>query len=224
MTEDRLKKTIFFSFTGIILVIVAYNLWAYQGTLLAPLIKDFHTDSPHEPITLVLEKKGIVTPVSGLWLEVVKSKHALTVYKGKTPIKTYSIALGKDYLSDKEKAGDNKMPEGKFLITEKTVFSPPRRFLGSRLFLLNYPNSEDLIRGLRQGLLTASEFLAIEKAGKEGVTPPQNTPLGGDISIHGGNSPLMGNSWTNGSAALYSKDMEEIFDLVPVGSEVVIRK
>lgn len=224
MTKNKLKKTIFISFAGIFLAITAYNIWAYQGTLLSPFLTGAETDSPHKPLAEVIKSEVVGPPIPNLWLEVVKSKHTLTIFSGKKPLKSYQISLSKDFLQDKRTAGDKRTPEGSFIITEATSYIPPRRFLGSKLLLLNYPNKESAMIGFRQRIITSSDFLAIEKADSEITTPPQNTPLGGGISIHGGDGPLMGNSWTNGSVALYSKDMEELFQYVPVGTRVVIKR
>lgn len=223
MTKNRLKNTIFFSFAGIFLVITAYNLWAYQGTLLSPFLTGAETDSPHKPLAEVIKSEVVGPPIPDLRLEVAKSRHTLTLYSGKKPLKSYKISLSK-FLQDKRMAGDKRTPEGSFIITEATSYSPPRRLLGSKLLLLNYPNKESAIIGFRERTITSSDFLAIERAAAENTTSPQKTPLGGGISIHGGDGPFMGDSWTDGSIALYSKDMEELFQYVPVGTRVVIKK
>lgn len=223
MTKSRLKKTMTFSFLGIILIITAYNLWAYQGTLLSPFLTGAGTDTPHKPLAEVIKSEAAGPPIPNLWLEVVKSRHTLTLYSGKVPLKSYKIALSKDFQHDKQVAGDKRTPVGSFVITEAMEYSPPVRFWGSRRFLLNYPNKDSAMIGFRERIITSSEFLAINRAVSDNVTPPQNTALGGGISIHGGNGPLMGDAWTDGSIALYSKDMEEIFQYVPVGTRVVIK-
>ena len=224
MTRITLRKVIIISFCGILLVITAYNLWAYQGTLLIPFTRSALSDTPHQPLTQVLSEKSISGPIPDLRIEIIKSKHVLTIYSGQLPLKTYTVALGQDIGSAKGIAGDNKTPEGQYVIVEKTQYAPPRRFLGDKLLLLNYPNSNDAYSGFRRGILTGSDFLAVMKACSELSKPPQSTPLGGDISIHGGNGPFMGSSWTNGSAALYPKDIDELFDTVPVGTKVIIRR
>lgn len=221
MSELRLRKLIISSLAGIIMIVALYNLWAYQGTILAPFIKNSPTDNPHLPIEKVLQDNGI-SGSPEVWLEIVKSKHTLTVYSGQKAIKTYQVALGKDN-NDKQKAGDKRTPTGEYQITEKKSLSPPRRFLGNSVLLLNYPNSRDALKGLKLGIITGKDFLAIEQAEKNGTTPPQDTPLGGGISIHGGGGPFMGNSWTGGSIALYTKDAEELLRFVDTGTRVVIR-
>lgn len=222
MSKNLLIKMIILSFVGIILVITAYNLWAFQGTLLRTFIADSNTDDPHQPVAAVLKDKNIMG--SDFWLEVNKSNHTLTLYSGKTILKKYRIALSKDTQNDKQKADDGKTPVGEFIIAEKQILSPPKRFLGSRLFWLNYPTGEDSLRGLHDGLITGKDFLAIKKALDNNTMPPQDTKLGGNIAIHGGGGPFMGDNWTKGSIGLYSKDAEELYDLLPAGTRVVIRK
>ncbi len=223
MYKIRLKTIVLFSGIGILLVITAYNLWAYQGTVLRPFLKDSATDAPHKPMDQVLREKSLGTPIPQLWVEIIKSRHSLTIYSGRTPLKSYHVALGKDS-ADKQKAGDRRVPAGEYTVTEKQELSPPRRFFGSRAIQLNYPNYDDAVRGLKQGIITSRDFLAIEKASRNNATPPQDTALGGGITIHGGDGPFMGDNWTNGSIGMYSKDAEEIFDYIPPYTKVVIRK
>ena len=225
MSENRLKKIIILSLAGIVLVIGAYNLWAYQGTLLSPFLKDTMTGEPHIPIAKIVAEKGL-TPGQGaeIRIEVVKSEHLLVLYSGDDVLKNYQVSLGKNPLADKEKAGDGKTPIGEFKITEMVRYSPPKRFYGSRLMMLNYPNRKYALKGLHQGLITSKDFLAIENAENKGVTPPQDTEMGGGIAIHGGWGPFMGSSWTGGSIGLYSKDAEEIFEYVNEGTKVIIKR
>jgi hypothetical protein len=66
------------------------------------------------------------------------------------------------------------------------------------------PNAEDAERGLRDGLISRAVHDAIVKASKRKATPPQNTPLGGDIYIHGNGAS---SDWTWGCVALENEDI-----------------
>ena len=223
MSEKRLKKIIKLALAGIFIVITAYNLWAYQGTLLYSFLKNSVTDDPHRPLAEIIKEEGVPTGEGNqIRIEIIKSKHILILCAGDRVLKRYRIALSEHPLADKEKSGDRKTPLGEFRITAKTEFSPPKRFYGSRLMTLNYPNREDALRGLHEGLITGKDFLAIQNALNKGVTPPQGTEMGGGIAIHGGWGPLMGKSWTGGSIAMYSKDAEELFEYIPKGAKVEI--
>ena len=62
---------------------------------------------------------------------------------------------------------------------------------------------------------------------KNGRTPPQNTPLGGHIGIHGvgaGDPRIHTNfNWTNGCVALTNEQVTRLAALIKVGTRVEIR-
>ena len=93
----------------------------------------------------------------------------------------------------------------------------------SQFFLslgLSYPDEEDAERGLRDGLITRAQHRRIVSAVREGRCPPWNTPLGGEIFIHGGG---VASDWTWGCVALENAAVRELFDAVPPGTSVVIK-
>jgi lipoprotein-anchoring transpeptidase ErfK/SrfK len=209
--------------SGMLLLVMAglFYLWGHQGSLLAFFLRDSMTDEPHRPLSEIVIDSKISKPR----LVVSKSQKKLDVFDGDRLLKTYTVALGTNpSLDTKIKDKDNLTPEGTYYVVEKTSFGTPRRFLGSRWLGLNYPNFEDAKRGFKERLITSKDFLAVEKAALERVPPPKDTPLGGSIGIHGGGSPLLGSSWTNGSIGMYNKDVEELFEYIPLGTEVVIKK
>jgi murein L,D-transpeptidase YafK len=133
---------------------------------------------------------------------IEKKERRLTLLSKGEVIKTYKIALGGNPVGPKERQGDNKTPEGTYIIDSRN------RDSGYHLSLhISYPNEKDKIR--------AKEL---------GVSP------GGDIMIHGfknGHS-LVGASheevdWTKGCVAVTDQEMEEIYKLVPNGTIVEIR-
>jgi murein L,D-transpeptidase YafK len=123
--------------------------------------------------------------------------------------------LGYDPVGDKEKRDDYRTPEGNFYICGKNSRSQFHKSLR-----LSYPNAEDAARGLRVGLIDRLTYKAIVQAIHEGRTPPQNTKLGGDIMLHGGGAVC--ENWTWGCIALDNDDIDELFDLVPVGTMVKV--
>lgn len=158
-------------------------------------------------------------------IRVNKSQHTLSLYKENILFKTYRVATGEGGPGDKQVEGDRKTPEGTFYITEKTVLSPPDYYLGTRWMRLSYPNCEDAERGLRDGLIDHRTYDEIVYAIDHGLTPPQQTPLGGGIGIHGGtgnNQETQGDHWTYGCLGLKDQDVNEIFDLVMVSTRVII--
>ena len=117
-------------------------------------------------------------------------------------IKTYRIALGGNPIGPKERQGDNKTPEGTYIIDSRN------RNSGYHLSLhISYPNEKDKMR-----------------AKKLGVSP------GGDIMIHGIKNGLawIGSfhaevDWTEGCIAVTDVEIEEIDRLVPNGTIVEIK-
>jgi tetratricopeptide (TPR) repeat protein len=134
---------------------------------------------------------------------IEKKERRLSLFSKGEVIKTYKIALGGNPVGPKERQGDNKTPEGTYIIDSRNSNS------GYHLSLhISYPNEKDKMR--------AKEL---------GVSP------GGDIMIHGIKNGLswVGAShaeidWTKGCIAVTDEEMEEIYELVPNGTVVEIRQ
>jgi len=144
-----------------------------------------------------------------------KSERTLKLYAKDTLYKTYRIGLGLKPIGTKEKQGDYKTPEGTYCICRKNPNSNFYKSLG-----LSYPNKQDAERGLRAGLITRRERDRIIRAIDRGECPPWNTRLGGEIFIHGNGSQT---DWTWGCVALEDPQMKELYDLLPVGTRVIIQ-
>lgn len=170
--------------------------------------------------------KGYVKPedISNLWILVSKRKKQLYLYRGLQLVMQFNADFGYNVYSDKVKRGSERerdhwrTPEGVFYVVRK---NPRSQFY--RAFLLNYPNSEDAERGLRDGLITQEEYDAIMRAEDRNVTPPMGTMLGGMIEIHGDGTGLSTN-WTEGCVAVRNEDMDRLWAVVDEGTPVVIRK
>ena len=133
---------------------------------------------------------------------IEKNERRLTLLSEGEVIKTYKIALGANPVGHKERQGDNKTPEGTYVIDSRNTQSDYYLSLH-----ISYPSEKDKMR--------AKEL---------GVSP------GGDIMIHGLKNGFswVGEShsdidWTNGCIAVTDQEMEEIFKLVPNGTVVEIR-
>jgi len=133
---------------------------------------------------------------------IEKKERRLTLLSKGEVIKTYKIALGGDPVGPKERQGDNKTPEGIYIIDSRNRNSDYHLSLH-----ISYPNEKDKMR--------AKEL---------GVFP------GGDIMIHGIKNGLawVGAShakfdWTKGCIAVTDEEMQEIYRLVPNGTIVEIR-
>ena len=145
---------------------------------------------------------------------VAKTRRLLTLYSADKVVKTYRIGLGLSPVEDKIRAGDRRTPEGDFYICIKNPRSKFYLSLG-----LSYPNQQHAERGLRDGLITRAQYTQIADAINRRRQPPQYTPLGGEIFIHGNGSQ---SDWTWGCVALDDRDMRELFNAIPVGTPVRI--
>lgn len=147
-------------------------------------------------------------------LAVSKSLRTLSVVSGGEVVRTYRIALGRDPVADKEKAGDGRTPEGDFYVCSRSEEGRYRRALG-----LSYPSAEDAERGSAAGIISRREYTDIVKAIRAMKRPPWHTALGGEIMVHGGGAET---DWTEGCIAMSDDDAEELFSATPLGTPVRI--
>ena len=148
-------------------------------------------------------------------ITISKAKRTL-LYQDQGASRTFRIALGSSPTGAKSAQGDRKTPEGIYFVTHKNAKSQFYLSLG-----LSYPNLQDAQIGLNSRRISQTDFAAIEKAINKHVLPPQGTPLGGDIFIHGGGTQ---SDWTWGCIALSNADLEFLFKHVQIGDKVTILK
>lgn len=133
---------------------------------------------------------------------VEKGERRLTLLRDGLPIRTYAMSLGRDPTGHKQREGDGRTPEGMYAIDFKNTRS--RFHLSLRI---SYPDRTDRARAQQAGV-----------------------PPGGDIMIHGLprgfgwlGSLHLSRDWTDGCVAVTNDEVEEIWKLVDVGTEVEIR-
>jgi hypothetical protein len=160
--------------------------------------------------------------ISNTWLRVSKEAQTLYVYEGIRLVKEIPVDLGYNYFADKERRGSQtepdhwRTPDGTFFIVRKNAQSKFYKAL-----VLNYPTSDDAERGLRQGLIGRAEYEAIVQAERNFEMPPMHTELGGMIEIHGAGTGARSN-WTQGCIAVRNVHIDDLWDLVEVGTPVLI--
>jgi murein L,D-transpeptidase YafK len=144
---------------------------------------------------------------------VEKSTRRLTLYDGQTVVKVYRVCTGL-VVGDKQREGDKMTPVGLFYICYKNPQSKYTLSLG-----LSYPNIEDADRGQAAGLITQQQHDAICQAINAGTQPPWDTPLGGEIMIHGAGAGRPGSA---GCVGMDDDDIRELYPLLPIGTAVEI--
>ena len=150
-----------------------------------------------------LKKEGVAIlkgPADKILIEK-KERRLTLISKGKV-LKTYQISLGGNPDGPKERQGDNKTPEGAYVIDSRNKNSRYHRSLH-----ISYPNEKDK-----------------KRARERGVSP------GGDIMIHGIKNGFswVGDlhtevDWTKGCIAVTDEEIEEIDRVAPNGTIVEIR-
>jgi murein L,D-transpeptidase YafK len=133
---------------------------------------------------------------------ILKKDHVMELLADGRVIRTYKVALGRGGLAPKEREGDARTPEGHYIIDSRTANSHYHKALH-----VSYPNDGDR-----------------KRAAKLGVSP------GGAIMIHGlpNGEGWIGAAhrlydWTLGCIAVTDDEIDEIWNLVPVGTPVEIR-
>ncbi len=120
----------------------------------------------------------------------------------------------------KEASGDQRVPEGDYRIAGP---ARPSRF--HRFLPIDYPAPADAARALAEGRLSRADHDAIVAAHRRGFLPPQETPLGGHLGLHGEGRRWRGDldlDWTTGCVALRDFDIDWIGDRAPQGTPIRI--
>ncbi len=156
----------------------------------------------------------LIAKVEDARIEIYKAERRLRLYSGDALLREYPVGLGFQPVGHKAREGDGATPEGEYFVCVKNPQSQFHLSLG-----INYPNRRDA-DGARAGeVISAAQHEAIRSAEKRRICPPWNTPLGGEIFLHGHGSS---SDWTWGCVALEDPDIEELFAAVPVGTPVTI--
>ena len=127
-------------------------------------------------------------------IQVHKSERRMLLLNGNTIIKEYKFKLGFAPIGHKRVQGDGKTPEGKYYIDRKNPKSQYHLSVG-----ISYPNAAD-------------------RTAANGRDP------GGDIFIHG--TPraygFTSKDWTWGCIAVSNREIEEIYQMVDIGTSIWI--
>jgi len=167
-----------------------------------------------EPGPATVPSDSITAEESPLRIVVHKKERRLELFRGEKLVRTYPIALGFAPEGPKLREGDGKTPEGEYYVSVK---NPDSRFYLS--LGISYPNRIDAERAWFNGRISRQQYQDVARAIERQHTPPWNTPLGGAIYIHGFGTYR---DWTHGCIAMRDQDVEELFNLVQVGTTVVI--
>lgn len=132
---------------------------------------------------------------------VLKSERKLVLMRGAQVVRVYDVALGRYPRGRKERQGDARTPEGRYVLDYRLEDSAFHKAIH-----ISYPNAFDRAR-----------------AQERGVDP------GGRIMIHGlpdnWSAKQLGHpwlDWTQGCIAVTNEEIDELFQLVDVGTPIEI--
>ncbi|MFV2053669.1 L,D-transpeptidase family protein [Aliiroseovarius sp. YM-037] len=158
--------------------------------------------------TQVMVRIGSGTPppmaASTEWADAIhvnKSDRRLDLLQGGEIIRSYTISLGAAPENHKQQEGDERTPEGTYVIDWRNQNSVAHLSLH-----ISYPNEAD-----------------IAHADAHGVSPGGNIMIHGVLNGWGFLGPLHRMwDWTNGCIAVTNAEMQEIWSLVPDGTPITI--
>ena len=174
-------------------------------------------------VLLVLPTDSTAIRDRDIWILVDTEKMVLSVLEGNKVRRKYdAIAIGRAGTTHDKKMGDNKTPLGIFRLVRIAPSATFHRFFG-----INYPTVAHASRALRAGTINREHYREIRHAAKANNIPPQQTPLGGYIGIHGvgDGDPAIHKkfNWTQGCVALTNRQIDDLRKWVYIGMRVVIR-
>jgi murein L,D-transpeptidase YafK len=176
-----------------------------------------------ESLADIMSRKGL-KQLNNVSILIDRKNYKLELYSENNLIKTYKVVFGQNNGSVKKSANDRVTPAGKYFVCGIDSTHKYYKFIH-----INYPNAHDAAEALRKGYINEEDCARIIEAGEKRICPPEDTPLGSGIGIHGigkydyifRNLPFAFN-WTNGSAAVSNRDIDELCSVVKIGTPVTI--
>lgn len=164
-----------------------------------------------------------VTARDDVWLLVDTTALKIEVKKGDKTLDTINdIAIGRGGAGLKTHRGDNVTPFGEYRIGWVGERSTFHRFFG-----LTYPSAHDAETALKIGTIDENTYGRIISAHRYHQIPPQNTPLGGQIGIHGlGRADAKIHqimNWTHGCIAMTNRQIDQLSHWLGTGTLVKIK-
>ena len=203
---------------------IIYLIFAIMLFFFGVLVYGIILNLRNVPLSEAMLKNGF-TEIKNPKLVIDRHNYTLGLYEDGILIKNYRVNFGRSAQAPKTRAGDRATPVGVYNICRIDTVSKYHKF-----FQINYPNLEDATNALRKGWISQKEFNDIKfQYYYEGCTR-FNRILGGNIGIHGigelnyvfKNLPFVFN-WTNGSIAMSNENIDELYSVIKIGTEVDIK-
>ena len=159
----------------------------------------------------------------GSWVVVDTQQRTLTVLTEQGEVVEHFpyVATGRGGAARDRVHGDRKTPLGIFRVS---WINPDSRF--TLFFGLDFPTVEHADRAYLERVIDRDTYHRLLDAALEHRIPPQDTPLGGRIGIHGlgDKDPRFHytDNWTDGCVALTNQEIKKLVRWIHVGTKVVI--
>jgi murein L,D-transpeptidase YafK len=143
------------------------------------------------------------------YIVIDKSNYELNVYDAQGWLVAYPVVFGNNDQGDKMMEGDRKTPEGSFTIVSKRIHSKWCRYMG-----LDFPTIADI-----------NKF----NFRKQQHLIPAYARQGGGIGIHGTwpheeFAVDQYQNWTEGCISMKNEHVKQLFNMVTIGTKVIIQK
>lgn len=143
------------------------------------------------------------------YIVIDKSDYELNVYDAQGWLVAYPVVFGNKDQGDKLVQGDRKTPEGSFTIASKRIHNKWCRYMG-----LDYPTPADTYK--------------FKMRKQQGIIPVY-AKQGGGIGIHGTwpreeNAVDEYQNWTEGCISMKNEHVKQLYNMVTIGTKVVIRR
>jgi len=157
------------------------------------------------------------------WILVDTSTSTLSVMRDGHEIKRFgNISIGRGGTAEHRLRGDQSTPVGFFRVAWIENDTRFRRFYG-----LDYPDLSHARWARDEGIIDAQTYRAIKQARRGRKVPPQDTPLGGYLGIHGlGDAERWVHQqfhWTQGCVAVTNEQLDALGAWITEGTRVIIR-
>ena len=184
---------------GFALLVILLGLAFYKYEKFIPNLAPIHPALSAQEIEEINKTKPVTT------IEVFKQQRQLKLKHHDQVIRSYPIRLGFNPIGHKQFEGDGKTPEGTYTIDWRNPQSAYYKSLH-----ISYPNPNDLA-----------------------YAKQRQKSAGGDVMIHGtvptpatafpaSSTYMPRKDWTLGCIAVTNADMDEIWQLVKNGTQIII--
>lgn len=184
---------------GFALLVILLGLAFYKYEKFIPNLAPIHPALSAQEIEEINKTKPVTT------IEVFKQQRQLKLKHHDQIIRSYPIRLGFNPIGHKQFEGDGKTPEGTYTIDWRNPQSAYYKSLH-----ISYPNPNDLA-----------------------YAKQRQKSAGGDVMIHGtvptpatafpaSSTYMPRKDWTLGCIAVTNADMDEIWQLVKNGTQIII--